>query len=140
MPRVTVGQDKVVSAIAPPSAPVPMPDLDGPPDVPAALAPVEETPPPEPARETIVVRQIKTVLIEVPLCQNPPGVDGTPSFAKAHVNFQLIRGRSQTGRRLLHALWWALKETGATLANGRRVHNRNDAVIWLIEQMGTQAG
>ena len=35
----------------------------------------------------------------------------------------------------LHRLWWGLKETGAKLANGRKVFNRNDAVVWLIEQL-----
>ena len=139
MPRVTVGQDKAASAIALPSAPDPMPDLDGPPEVPAVQTQVEETPPPEPARETVVVRQIKTVLIEVPLCDNPPGLDGTPSFTKAHVNLQLIKSRSPTGRHLLHRLWWGLKETGAKLGNGRKVANRNDAVVWRIEQLEERA-
>ena len=82
-----------------------------------------------------IIRQIKTVLIEVSLCDNPPGLDGTPSFCKAHVNLQLIKSRSATGRNLLHRLWWGLKETGAKLANGRKVFNRNDAVVWLIEQL-----
>jgi hypothetical protein len=82
-----------------------------------------------------IIGQIKTVLIEVPLCDNPPGLDGTPSFCKAPVNLQLIKSRSPTGRNLLHRLWWGLKETGAKLANDRKVFNRNDAVVWLIEQL-----
>jgi hypothetical protein len=86
-----------------------------------------------------VVREIKTVLIEAPLCDNPPGLDGTPSFSKAHVNLQFITSRSATGRHLLHRLWWGLKETGAKLANGRKVFNRNDAVVWLIEQLEERA-
>jgi hypothetical protein len=71
----------------------------------------------------------------VPLCDNPPGLDGTPSFCKAHVNLQLIKSHNPTGRYLLHRLWWGLKETGAKLGNGRKVLNRNDAVVWLIEQL-----
>jgi len=88
---------------------------------------------------TRIVREIKTVLIEVPLCDNTPGLDRTPSFCKAHVNIQLIKSRSPTGRHLLHRLWWGLKETGAKLANGRKVFNRNDAVVWLIEQLEERA-
>ncbi len=88
---------------------------------------------------TKIIREIKTVLIEVPLCDNLPGLDGTPSFCKAHVNLQLIKSRSPTGRNLLHHLWWSLKETGAKLANGRKVFNRNDAVVWLIEQLDERA-
>ncbi len=65
---------------------------------------------------------------------NPPGLDGTPAFCKAHVKEQLIKSRSATRRHLLHRLWWDLKETDAELANGRKVFNRNDAVVWLIEQ------
>ena len=68
-------------------------------------------------------------------CDNSLGPDGTPSFCKAHVNVQLIKSRSATARNLLHRVWWGLKETGAKLANGRRVFNRNDAVVWLIEQL-----
>jgi len=75
------------------------------------------------------------VLIQVPLCNNPPGLDGTPSFTKAHVNLQLIKSRSPIGRHLLHRLWWDLKETGAKLADGRKAFNRNDAVVWLIVQL-----
>jgi hypothetical protein len=32
-----------------------------------------------------------------------------------------------------------LKETGAKLGNGRKVFNRNDAVVWLIEQLDQRA-
>jgi hypothetical protein len=104
-------------------------------DAPPAVTPVQPAPPPV----TKIVREISTVLIEVPLCDNPPGLDGTPSFCKAHVNLQLIKSRSLTGRNLLHRLWWGLKETGAKLANGRKVFNRNDAVVWLIEQLEERA-
>jgi hypothetical protein len=104
-------------------------------DAPPAVAPVQPAPPPV----TKIVREISTLLIEVPLCDNPPGLDGTPSFCKAHVNLQLIKSRSLTGRNLLHRLWWGLKETGAKLANGRKVFNRNDAVVWLIEQLEERA-
>jgi hypothetical protein len=83
--------------------------------------------------------EICTVLIEVPLCHNPPGLNGTPSFCKAIVNLPLIKSRSPKGRHLLHRLWWALKETRAKLANGRKVFNRNDAVVWLIEQLDERA-
>jgi hypothetical protein len=106
------------------------PLTDQQPDAPPPLDSVQLAPPVQQ-----IIRQIQTVLIEVPLCDNPPGLDGTPSFTKAHVNLQLIRSRSVTARHLLHRLWWALKETGANLANGRKVFNRNDAVVWLIEQL-----
>jgi hypothetical protein len=88
--------------------------------------PVQQVPPVQQ-----IIRQIKTVLIEVPLCDNPPGLDGTPSFCKAHVNLQLIKSRSPTGRNLLHRLWWGLKETWAKFDTGRKVFNRNDAVARL---------
>ena len=65
---------------------------------PAAAAevrlPDSEAPEPAPPPVQQIIRQIKTVLIEVPLCDNPPGLDGTPSFCKAHVNLQLIKSRS----------------------------------------------
>ena len=99
-------------------------------DASPSVAPVRQAP-----QVQQIIRQIKTVLIEVPLCDNPPGLDGTPSFCKAHVNLQLIKSRNATGRNLLHRLRWGLKETGAKLANGRKVFNRNDAVVWLIEQL-----
>mgnify|MGYP001093615455 CR=1 FL=1 len=140
MPRVTVNKDSL--AVTPLPTPTPAPELQQPeplPDVPLAHQQAEATPPVALVQQAPpvqrVVREIKTVLIEVPLCENPPGLDGTPSFCKAHVNLQLIKSRSATGRSLLHRLWWALKETGAKLANGRKVFNRNDAVVWLIEQL-----
>ena len=37
------------------------------------------------------------------------------------------------------AEWWGLKETVAKLATGRMVFNRNDAVVWLIEQLDERA-
>jgi len=84
----------------------------------------------------VIERRISKVLVEIPLCDNPPGIDDhMPSFMKAHINLQLIKARTATGRRTLHRLWWALKETGAKLANGRKVVNRNDAVVWLIERV-----
>lgn len=86
----------------------------------------------------IIERRISKVIVEIPLCDNPPGLDGTPSFCKAHVNLQLIKSRTATGRQTLHRLWWALKETGAKLANGRKVVNRNDAVVWLIERVAEE--
>jgi hypothetical protein len=147
MPRVTVNKDS--KAVTPLPTPEPelrqpepeqsAPQLDIPPAAPQADAPppVEPIPPAPPVQQ--IIRQIKTVLIEVPLCDNPPGLDGTPSFTKAHVNLQLIKSRSPTGRNLLHRLWWALKETGAKLGNGRKVANRNDAVVWLIEQLEERA-
>lgn len=54
------------------------------PTPPAALAkvPLADPESPEPALPPVmkIVREISTVLIEVPLCDNPPGLDGTPSF------------------------------------------------------------
>jgi hypothetical protein len=144
MPRVTVNKDSL--AVTPLPTPTPTPEVlqpepvpdaplvDQQPEAPPPVAPVQQLPPVQ-----RVVREIKTVLIEVPLCENPPGLDGTPSFCKAHVNLQLIKSRSPTGRHLLHRLWWGLKETGAKLANGRKVFNRNDAVVWLIEQLDERA-
>jgi len=60
-------------------------------------------------------------------------------ICEPHVNLQLIKSRSPTGRNLLHRLCWGLKETGATLVNGRKIFNRNDAVVWLIEQLEERA-
>jgi hypothetical protein len=143
MPRVTVNKESSAVTPLPSPTPVPAPELAQPeplPEIPLtdhqsdAPPPVEPVPP-APPPVTKIVREIKTVLIEVPLCDNPPGLDGTPSFCKAHVNLQLIKSRSPTGRNLLHRLWWGLKETGAKLGTGRKVFNRNDAVVWLIEQL-----
>ncbi len=142
MPRVTVNRESLAVTPLPSPTPVPAPDLvqpDPQPDITLTDQQADTPPPVEPVQPVPpvqqIIRQIKTVLIEVPLCENPPGLDGTPSFCKAHVNLQLIKSRSPTGRSLLHRLWWGLKETGAKLGNGRRVFNRNDAVVWLIEQL-----
>ena len=114
MPRVTVNKDSLAvtplpsptPATAPELAqPEPLPDApltDQQSDAPPPVAPVQQPPPVQ-----RVVREIRAVLIEVPLCDNPPGLDGTPSFTKVHVNLQLIKSRSPTGRHLLHRLWWA---------------------------------
>ena len=137
---MTVNKDSL--AVTPLPTPTPAPEIlqsEPLPDAPLTEQQADVSPPVEPVQQVPpvqrVVREIKTVLIEVPLCDNPPGLDGTPSFCKAHVNLQLIKSRSATGRSLLHRLWWALKETGAKLGNGRKVFNRNDAVVWLIEQL-----
>ena len=73
----------------------PEPLAEAPPPA-AAAVPLPDSEAPEPAPPPVqqIIRQIKTVLIEVPLCENPPGLDGTPSFTKAHVNLQLIKSRS----------------------------------------------
>jgi hypothetical protein len=146
MPRVTVNKESSAVTPLPSPAPVPAPELGQPeplPDAPLTDQQADVSPPVAPVPQVHpvqqIIRQIKTVLIEVPLCDNPPGLDGTPSFCKAHVNLQLIKSRSLTGRSLLHRLWWGLKETGAKLGNGRRVFNRNDAVVWLIEQLDERA-
>ena len=142
MPRISVSKDNKTVTPLPAPPPVveetfPNPAAEAPPPAAQAEVPLPdpEAPEPPPPPVTRIVREISTVLIEVPLCDNPPGLDGTPSFCKAHVNLQLIKSRSPTGRNLLHRLWWGLKETGAKLANGRKVFNRNDAVVWLIEQL-----
>jgi hypothetical protein len=143
MPRVTVNKESLAVTPLPSPVPSPAPELTQPEllsDAPLPIqeAPVTPSPAPAPAVQQII-RQIKSVLIEVPLCDNPPGLDGTPSFCKAHVNFNLVKSRSANGWHLLHRLWWALKENGAALANGRKIHNRSDAVIWLIEQLGADS-
>ena len=146
MPRVTVNRDTSAITPLPSPTPAPAPELvqpDPQPDITLtdqqadAPPPAEPVPPAPPVQQ--IIREINTVLIEVPLCDNPPGLDGTPSFCKAHVNFNLVKSRSANGRHLLHRLWWALKENGAALANGRKIHNRSDAVIWLIEQLGADS-
>ena len=146
MPRVSVNKDTLAVTPLPSPTPPPTPELSQPEPPPElsltdhradAPPPVAPFPPAPPVQQ--IIGQIKTVLIEIPLCDNPPGLDGTPSFCKAHVNLQLIKSRSPTGRHLLHRLWWGLKETGAKLANGRKVFNRNDAVVWLIEQLEERA-
>ena len=77
--------------------PEPLPDVPLTDQQADAPPPVDPVPPAPPVQQ--IIRQIKTVLIEVPLCDNPPGLDGTPSFCKAHVNLQLIKSRSATGRQ-----------------------------------------
>jgi hypothetical protein len=66
---------------------------------------------------------------------NPTPLAGTPSFCKARVSIQLIKNHNVSGRHLLHRLWWGRKKAGTKLANGREVFNRNDAVVWRIEQL-----
>jgi hypothetical protein len=146
MPRVTVNKESLAVTPLPSPAPASAPELtQAEPllDIPLTDQQADARPPVAPAKPAPpvqqIIRQIQTVLIEVPLCANPPGLDGTPSFTKAHVNLQLIKSRSPTGRNLLHRLWWGLKETGAKLGNGRKVFNRNDAVVWLIEQLDERA-
>jgi len=80
-----------------------------------------------------VTREIATVIIEVPICTNPPD-----SHKATHLNFHLIPSRSKTAKETVHRLWSALIETGATLANGYKVRDRNHAVLWLLEQIGEQ--
>jgi len=147
MPRVTVNKDSLAVTPLPSPTPAAAPESAQPARLTDAPLTDQQADSPPPAVELIpqappvqqIIRQIKTVLIEVPLCDNPPGLDGTPSFCKAHVNLQLIKSRSPAGRNLLHRLWWGLKQTGAKLANGRKVFNRNDAVVWLIEQLEERA-
>lgn len=104
-----------------------IPEIELPGDMPAPVV----LPAPE-----VIERRISKVIVEIPLCENPPGLDDrTPSFMKSYVALQFTKSRSATGRHTLHRLWWALKETGAKLANGRKVVNRNDAVVWLIERL-----
>ncbi len=45
------------------------------------------------------------------------------------------RHQDYAGPNLLHRLWRGLKETGTKLGTGRKNFNRNDAVVWLIEQV-----
>jgi hypothetical protein len=53
---------------------------------------------------------------------------GMPSFHRAHGNLQLLQSRNTTARNLSHHRWWGQKETGATLASGRKAAKRYDAV------------
>ncbi len=104
MPRVTVNKESLAVTPLPTPTPASAPELTQPEplpnvpltaqqaDAPPSLAPVQQAP-----QVQRVVREIKTVLIEVPLCDNLPGLDRTPSFCKAHVNLQLIKSRSSTG-------------------------------------------
>ena len=110
MPRVTVNKDSLAVTHLPSPTSAPAPELAQPeplPDVPLTDEQADASPHVEPVQQVPpvqqIIRQIKTVLIEVPLFDNPPGLDGTPSFCKAHVNLQLIKSRSPTGRNLLQA-------------------------------------
>jgi hypothetical protein len=106
MARVTVNKDSLAVTPLPSPTPVPAPGLAQPeplPDAPLTELqadvppPLEPVPPAPPVQQ--IIRQIKTVLIEVPLCDNPPDLDGTPSFCKAHGNLEPINSRRNEFRR-----------------------------------------
>lgn len=83
----------------------------------------EETPP-EPA-------EIATVLIECPLAE----LSGDGNFAnpdRGHVQALLDRRQALT----LNRLFKGLDDTGARLANSKRLASRADVVRWLLEQLG----
>ena len=84
-----------------------------------------------------VTREIATVVIEIPICKNPPARVSTTA---PYVAVQLTKSRAREGGRTLHALHWALKETEAKLGNGRPVRDRNDVLIWLLDQIGAATG
>ena len=107
--------------------------IDDSPEVEVSTAEQEVVEPPVPIAPTVqITREIASVVIEVPLCRNPPPRGYT---TPPHINLQLTKGRSKEGRHTLHSLHWGLKEIGATLANGRPVRDRNDVLIWLLDQI-----
>jgi hypothetical protein len=79
-----------------------------------------------------VTREIATVVIEVPICTNPPARGYT---TPPHVNVHLTQSKTKEGRHVLHGLHWGLKEIGAKMANGRLVRDRTDALVWLLDQI-----
>jgi hypothetical protein len=92
----------------------------------------KETPPPKIKQ---IVRELRTALVEAPLCTNPPGVEHLHGTRAAHINVHLYPSLTKQGRMLLHQLYHALIENGAKLANGKPINSRNHAVVWLIEQL-----
>jgi hypothetical protein len=100
--------------------------------------PIQETAPPE-VQVTRIVRELTTVMIEAPLCSNPPGVEHLHGSRAAHINVHLYPSLTRKGRLLLHRLYHALIENGAKLQNGRPISSRGHAVVWLIEQLETEA-
>lgn len=100
-------------------------------ETPVEETPAEDTPeetPPEPVEEKPA--EIATVLVECPLAE----LSGDGYFAnpdQGHVQAQLDRHQALTLNRLLKGL----DDTGARLANTKRVGSRADAVRWLLEQL-----
>jgi hypothetical protein len=99
---------------------------------------VRETPPPDPQIKRII-RELTTVLVEVPLCNDPPGAENLHGTFGAHINVHLYPSLTRRGRMLLHQLYHALIENGAKLENGKPINSRNHAVVWLIEQLNQEA-
>ena len=98
---------------------------------------VEKTPPDDPQIRQII-RRLQTVILEVPLCTNPPGTEHLHGSRAAHINVHLYPSLTRRGRMLLHQLYHALIENGAKLENGKPINSRNHAVVWLIEQLGSE--
>jgi hypothetical protein len=113
--------------------------------MPRVTRPTDETPevkpietPPE-AKVTRIIRELEMVMIEAPLCSNPPGVEHLHGSRAAHINVHLYPSLTRNGRLLLHRLYHALLASEAKLENGRPVGSRQHAVVWLIEQLGQEA-
>lgn len=52
------------------------------------------------------------------------------------IMFQLNLGKlAERHRKSLNRIWWALKESHATLQDGRHVDSVQDVVRWLLEQV-----
>jgi hypothetical protein len=119
MPRVTLPKPAEVTDAVQPIAP----DIV----LPVADEPGNGTP-----NVATIERKIRTVMIEVPICENPPDrvYTGAP-----YVAMHLTQSKTKTGRMTLHRLHWGLKEMEAKLDSGRPVRDRNDAFVWLIEQI-----
>jgi len=113
--------------------------------MPRVTRPTDETPEVKPietpseAKVTRIVRELETVMIEAPLCTNPPGVEHLHGSRAAHINVHLYPSLTRKGRLLLHRLYHALIENGAKLENGKPINSRNHAVVWLIEQLEQEA-
>jgi hypothetical protein len=85
-----------------------------------------------------IVRRFSTVLLELPLCDNPPGLcpdDPRQSYIVRHLNFQLPPTRKSKAKANLHRLVWALKEQGVRTAAGKPVKYAAEALVWVLEQL-----
>lgn len=87
---------------------------------------------PIPGKTETITRQIQRVIVEVPLCTNPPAKPGSAPYIALH----LYKPRSPHGRETIGKLLEGLRQTEAKMSNGRYVKTRNDAVVWLVDQIG----
>lgn len=103
-------------------------------DAVCALAPPDEVQPEPAPKSQQIVRHIQTVLIEVPLCVNPPDRPGS----SPHIALHLTKSRSPLARKVVQQLLEGLRQTEARTASGKPVRTRNDVCVWLLDQLGLE--